>query len=121
MIVLKKETFNLLIKESKFLGVLFLLLLVIFKIAFFNENLNVILRSVVSLFWIFLFPGYLLMLAWSEKLNFAERLIIGFVLSAAIIGLASYYVGLIGINIKYHFVLLPLILIGIGIINIIRK
>ena len=105
-------------KELKYMGILFLLVLIIFKIAFYKENLIVLFRNVLSLFWLFALPGYFIMLYWKEKIGFLERFIVGIALSAAIIGIFSYYLGLIGLNIKYHTILLPLVLILIGIIII---
>ena len=117
---MKKEVFDLIKKEMKYIGLSFLVGLILFKIVFFKENLVVIFRNVLSLFWLFVLPGYVLMLYWKEKLDFVERLIIGVALGAAIVGILSYYIGLIGLNIKYHVIILPLILISIGVI-IIRK
>ena len=110
---MKKEIFDL--KELKYLGLLFILVLIIFKIAFFKENIAVLLRNVLSLFWLFAIPGYFIMLYWKEHLGFTERFVIGIAISAAIIGIFSYYLGLIGLNIKFHYILLPILLIIIGI------
>ena len=119
---MKKEVFELMKKEMKYIGILFLLFLIIFKIAFYKENFIVLTRNVLSLFWLFVLPGYFIMLYWNEKLEFLERFIIGIISSAAAIGISSYYTGLIGLNIKYHAVLLPLILSSISIvINLKRK
>src|SRR3989338_10244469 len=117
MIALKKEVFSDIIKESKYIGILFLLFLIIFKIAFYKENFIVLTRNVLSLFWLFVLPGYFIMLYWNEKLEFAERFVIGIILSAAITGISSYYIGLMGLNIRYHAVFLPLGLISIGIMH----
>jgi len=116
---LKKEIFDL--KEIKYLGILFLLALIIFKIAFFKENIVVLIRTVVSLFLLFALPGYFIMFYWKEKIDFLERFVVGISLSAAIIGIFSYYTGLLGLDIKYHMFLLPVVLILIGIIINIRK
>ena len=118
---MKKEVFELIKKELKYMGISFLLVLIIFKIAFYKENLIVLFRNVLSLFWLFVLPGYFIMLYWKEKIGFLERFIVGIVLSAAIIGIFSYYLGIIGLNIKYHTILLPLVLILIGIIINLRK
>jgi len=118
---LKKEIFEKVKKELKYIGILFLLILIIFKIAFYKEDIGVLLRSVLSLFWLFVLPGYFIMLYWEEKLGFTERFVIGIILSAAIIGIASYYLGLIGLNIKYHTIVLPLVLIFIGIVVNLRN
>lgn len=116
---MKKEIFDL--KELKYLGILFLLALIIFKIAFFKENIVVLIRTVVSLFLLFALPGYFIMFYWKEKIDFLERFVVGISLSAAIIGIFSYYTGLLGLDIKYHMFLLPVVLILIGIIINIRK
>jgi len=119
--VLKKELFNLVRKEMQYIGILFILVLIAFKIAFFKENFIVLLRNVLSLFWLFVLPGYFLMLYWHEKINFLERFVVGIVISAAVIGILSYYLGLLGLNIKFHIVLLPLVLIIIGIVFSLKK
>ena len=121
LIALKKEVFEQVKKELKYIGILFLLVLIIFKIAFFKEGIIVLLRNVLSLFWLFALPGYFIMLYWKEKLAFTERFVIGIALSASIIGISSYYLGLIGLNIKYHTIALPLVLILIGAIVNLRN
>ena len=113
---LKKKVFNQVGREMKYIGLIFVLALIMFKIAFYKENIVVLFRTVLSLFWLFAIPGYFIMLYWKEKLGFMERFIIGIVLSAAIIGVFSYYLGLIGLNLKYHAIVLPLILILLGIL-----
>tara|TARA_Y100000294_G_scaffold51920_2_gene48961 strand:+ start:1655 stop:2011 length:357 start_codon:yes stop_codon:yes gene_type:complete len=118
---LKKEVFEDMKKELMYIGLLFIIALVVFKIAFFKEEVTVLLRTVLSLFWLFVLPGYFILLYWKEKLGFMERFIVGIMVSAAIIGIASYYIGLMGMNIKYHTALLPLVLIIIGIVAAIRK
>lgn len=118
---MKKEVFDILKKEMLYIGLVFLISLIIFKIVFFNENLIVVFRVVLSLFWLFALPGYFIMLYWKEKLEFIERFIIGIGVSAGIIGIFSYYFGLLGLNVKYHAVLLPLIIMFIGFIAAVRK
>ena len=118
---MKKEVFDLVKKELMHIGLLFVLMIILFKIAFFKENFIVLLRNVLSLFWLFVLPGYFIMFYWNEKLNFMERFVIGIAVSAALIGISSYYLGLIGLNIKYHAVLLPSILILIGLAVNLRK
>jgi hypothetical protein len=111
---LKKEIFSTIKKESAYMGILFLIVLVAFKIAFYKESFIVLLRMVFSLFWLFALPGYFVMLYWEEKLGFLERFIIGIGISAAIIGILSYYIGLIGIDVKYHAFILPMLMIAAG-------
>ena len=111
---MEKEAFEKLKKEAIYIGMIFVVVLISFKIAFFRENIAVLLRNVLSLFWLFALPGYFIMFYWREKLGFLERFTIGFMLSAAVIGIFSYYFGLLVINIRLHALLLPLILILVG-------
>jgi len=115
MIVLNKEVFDKVKKELVHIGIALILFILIFKIIFFKEDLIVIFRTVASIFWMFIVPGYFILFYWHEKLGFTERLIIGIALSAAVIGIFSYYLGLIGLNIKYHTIILPLTMILIGV------
>lgn len=118
---MNKEVFKIIKKESAYIGILLLVSVIIFKIVYFKENLAIILRSVASLFWLFAVSSYFIMLYWREKLDFTERILIGIGLSAAIIGISSYYAGLIGLDIKYHGILMPLVLILIGLWINLRK
>lgn len=112
---MQKETFDSLKKEFQYVGILFLLSLVILKIAFFKEKFIIIFRIALSLFWLFALPGYFIMLYWKKNLEFSERFVIGIAIAAGAIGVFSYYFGLFGLNIKYHTILLPTIMIVIGI------
>ena len=114
------ELKNKITKELKYLGILFILGIIIFKIAFYKESILQIVRTITSIFWLFILPGFGIMYYWHEKIEFPTRLILGIGLSAAVIGIASYYIGLFGLHIKYHTVLLPLVLLIIA-TYIIRK
>lgn len=118
---MKKEVFEQIKKEMQYIGVSFLLALIIFKITFFKENLLVLFRAVLSLFWLFVLPGYFAMLYWKERLEFIERFIIGTALALGIVGISSYYFGLFGLDVKYHAVLLPLAIIIAGLIILINE
>ena len=115
-IALQKEIFNVMKREFKYISLLFLLSFIIFKAIFFKEGLATALRLVLSIFWLFVLPGYFIMLYWNEKLEFIERAVIGVALAAGVTGIFSYYFGLIGLNIRYHFALLPLAIIIAGFI-----
>ena len=114
---MSKKIFDLLKKELAYIGILYLLMLMIFKIVFFNENLIVAVKMTLALFWLFVVPGYSLMLYWKEKLDFIERLIVGIALAGGVNGIASYYLGLAGLHIKHHVFLLPVLVMiaGMGI------
>ena len=118
---MKKEVFELLKKEMKSVFSILLVLIVLFKVVFFKEDILVVLKIVLSIFWMFMLPGYVIMIYWSGKLDFIERLIIGTALSTAIMGVFSYYLGLAGLHIKYHTFILPLATIIFGFIAAIKK
>lgn len=118
---MKKEIFKLIRKESIYIGIMFIAALVIFKIAFYREDLSPLFRVVFSLFWLFLLPGYFAMLYWHEKLDFIERLVIGIALSAGLTGALSYYLGLLGLHIKYHPFILAVVIIIVGLFAAMKK
>ena len=111
---MNKEIFREIKKELMYVGIIFIIFLIIFKIIYYKDPFLTSLRFVASLFWMFVLPGCFAMLYWKEKLNFTERLVIGIGLSAAVIGIASYYLGLIGLNIGYHGYILPAVIIAAG-------
>ncbi len=110
-----KDLIKLIKTELKYLGYLFLALLVIFKIVFYKENTLILIRTIVALFWLFILPGFTLMYIWKEKFDFLERLISGFVLGIALVGLTSYYLTLSKLNIGWQYILVPLIFLAISI------
>lgn len=116
-IALRKEIFETTKKEALYIGLLFLLILVTFKIIFYKEELIVIARFVLSFYFALVLPGFSLLLYWVEKLGFFERFVISIPLSAALVGILSYYIGILGVHIKYLSLILPifLILLGFGI------
>jgi len=111
---LKTELKRKIVKDSKSLLLLFIISLIIFKIVFFKENLMIILRFVLSFFWMFVLPGFTLMYLWHEKVGFLERFIISVPINAAVVSIISYYVSLMGLHVKYHSILLPLLIIIIS-------
>lgn len=107
--------------ESKYLFLIFVLLIFIFKGLFYNEPLMNILRILISYFLVFVLPGFCLMYYWNNRLEFLERLVVGIFLQTAIVGITSYYLGLLGLHIKYHGILLPVIVIGVAVVILNRE
>ncbi|MFH0979310.1 MAG: hypothetical protein V1837_08505 [Candidatus Woesearchaeota archaeon] len=108
-------------KEISVLATLFIVLFIIAKIVFFLENFFVVLRLVASLFWLFVLPGYAIMLYWNESLDLPKRLLLGFALSAAVLGISSYYLGILGLHIRYHLFVIPTAMIILGIVLEVKK
>ena len=119
--MLNKHLVEKLKKEFSVIGVLFIIFVIVFKIVFYKESFIVILRMVFSLFWLFALPGFALMYYWHDKLDFLERFLIGTALGLAIDGILSYHLGLLGLNIKYHGVLLPILLLIVAFVIIFLK
>jgi hypothetical protein len=101
-------------QELKLLALGYIVLGIIFYIAFQNSSVLQILRATAALYWMFVIPGYALSLC--SKQGFVERLIIGLSVQAGVFGLASYYAGLLGWHVATHGIVLPIISIIIGII-----
>ena len=95
--------------ELYYLGALFLIFLVLLKIIFYKEGFLLIFRIVLTIFYLFIMPGYFLMSIWDDELDFLERIVIGFGIGAAIIGVFGYLLRLIGVNIMYSMIFLPII------------
>lgn len=91
------------------ISILYLAIIGIFKLLFFNEDIIVVLKVVSGFYFVFLIPGFAMMYYWNEKLDFLERLIIGTVLGMAVFGIISYYTGLMGFNLKYQSYVLPVL------------
>lgn len=114
------DTIKKITDDMKRLGLSFAVLFLILKIVFFNEPfLNVIL-SIAALYWILILPAfgitYLI-----EDLDFLERFVISVPLSAALVGIFSYYVGLMGIGAKGWTLYVPMAFIMISAIVIYLK
>jgi uncharacterized membrane protein len=99
---LRKEIFDAVKEEYRSIAMAFGIFVIILKIAFFRDSFYSILKTAISLFWLFAIPGYFIMLKWKGNLDFLERIFIGTFLAAALSGLLSYHAGLIGLNLRYH-------------------
>ena len=108
------ETINHLVKEAKILILLFVILLVLFQIIFYKENILITLKTISSFYWLFVLPGFYSLYYWHNKLIFLERFIIGMVLSFAFVGLFSYYLNLYNFHIKYYALIVPLFVLFVN-------
>lgn len=122
MIALEKAEFKEKIKaETKGIFIVLVISVILFKIIFYREGIVSVVRTVASLYWIFVLPGFYLMYAWAENLKFLERVIIGIVLNTSLIGISSYYLGILGLHTKFHMIVLPAAILIISFIIIGRK
>lgn len=115
-IVLKSRQLVEIIKEEgMYLGIFFIIILLILKVVFYKEEIIVIIKIAFSILYLFVLPGYFITLYWKEKIEFKERIILGVVAAASVVGILSYYIGLLGLNVKYHFIL-PTIIVVLSIL-----
>ena len=94
-------------KEAKYLAAAFVIAVIMLKIAFYREDLLGVTKAAASLMWLFVLPGYAIMLHWRENFGVLERLFAGTVAAMAISGIASYYLGISGLKIQNQTILLP--------------
>lgn len=100
---IKEESLNLLI-----LSVVFI---IIFKIIFYQENLLILARGVISFFLTFILPGFILCYLWEDKLEFTERFIIGNIIGITSVGILSYNLSVYaGIHIKSLSIISPILI-----------
>jgi hypothetical protein len=111
--VLKEEGISLIILLATFT--------VILQLVFFKEPILNTIRVSLSIFWMFLFGGFMIFYYWFSEFSFVERIVLGIALSSAAVGIAGYYAGLIGIHTSVHGILIPLIETAIGLYLIAQK
>ena len=94
---------------------------IVLKLIFFNDSFAGIWRITLALLWIAVIPGYCMTLWLNMRYQLALRLIVGSMASAAIVGIASYYIGIMGIDIWYHPFLIPPGIIAVSVLLYARK
>lgn len=105
---------NKIIKEEYTLLGLLVAIVIGMNLVFSNGTYTAVTRSVVAFFWLFVIPGYAIMFYWREKLGLGERVVIGTVAAMALISILSYYLGLLGLHVRFHGWVLPIVFIGGG-------
>lgn len=96
------------------MAIFFVVAVIIMKIAYYKEDLQEVIRTTASIFWLFALPGYAMMLCWKEQLGLIERLAAGTVAALAIISIASYYLGISGLKIQNQTIILPAAIIAVS-------
>lgn len=94
-------------QEAKWLAAAFAAFLVILYIAYRDESIITVARTAAAIYWLFVIPGYAVMLNWRGHIGFVERIVAGTVGAMAVVGVASYYLGLIGLKLQNQTLILP--------------
>lgn len=108
------QKFNL--KEWKSLGIAVLLsmavLAVMLQIIFYRESPLVIIKVVIAIAYLAIIPGALILHWLIPKISVVEKIIVGSLLSAALVGMFSYYLGIVGILMPVQlWILSPIMII----------
>ena len=107
--------------EAIRLSAVLLALVIIIKIVFYKQDIVTTTRTALALFWMFVLPGYALLYYWKDRLDFGERIVIGIATAAAVIAIASYYMGLLGLPVSLHGIVLPVVMLAAAYLIMKRK
>jgi len=108
------ETQEKAVKETyKKLIAIYLFWIVLFSVTFYKTNLTINLSVSTGLFIFYILVPYIVFILLGKDYSIKEFSIIASVY-VGITLLASYYIAIIGINVKYHFILLPCMIILIS-------
>jgi hypothetical protein len=108
-------------QEITALGISFAVAFIILAAVFYKESAFVVLRLAAGIFWLFTIPGMAILWWWREKISPAAIVVMGTVLGMAVVGIASYYLGVLGVNIKYSGIILPIIIVGTALAISLKK
>ena len=115
------KTMKEVLHEIKLLLLLFFVFVIILKIAFYNESLLLVFRLVFSVFWLFVLPGFFVMLYWQDKLEFIVRFFTGVGMSTALLGISAYYLNLFKVHFNLYAFIVPTLIIMISFILLFLK
>lgn len=101
--------------------ILFFLFLLILKIVLYKENTMILLLVVLKFFYAVILPGLFISSCLYRKLSFTARFVLGSVFTIASISIISYYLGLIGLHVKYHPYILPPSIMLSGVLLFLRN
>ena len=115
IVLLNEESSKELKTELIWLFELFVLSSILLKILFFNEPIISLARITLSLYLLFILPGFLLLNYWQKELSFLERFVVSFAVGTAILSILMYYLGLLGVPLSYLWAIIPTLEIIIGV------
>ncbi len=101
-------------QEAKWLAAAFAALFVILYVAYRGESILTVAKTAAAIYWLFAIPGYAIMLHWRAQLGFIERMVAGTVAAMVVAGVASYYLGLIGLKLQNQTLILPAVVVIIS-------
>ena len=111
------------LQEIQNLALLYIIGVIMLKIVFYKEHILMVAKVVSSFFWMFIIPGFAFMYLWHSKVGFFERFVISVAVSAVLVGVTSYYLGLMGLHARYHPFIVPFLwlLISAGSVFLVNR
>ncbi|MBM3199636.1 hypothetical protein FJZ53_01775 [Candidatus Woesearchaeota archaeon] len=104
---------KLLSEAAQLIGVM-IGLSIAFKIAFYKQDWLTAIMLVFKIFSVIVIPGLFLVAYLHKRLDFTTRIIIGSALMIGFVSITSYYLGIIGLHVKYHPFVIPSIALVLG-------
>jgi len=101
------------LSEWEKIGLSFTTSVVLSLVIFYNESWIVLFKTVFILFWMFVLPGIGITYLFGG-LSFAERFAASVAISAVLVGATAYYLGILGVHVKYSAVILPAIFTAVS-------
>jgi hypothetical protein len=121
---MESKTKEQLVSELKHLGLILLVMFIFFKLHYNKESIGVLVKLALAHFFLFIVPGYCLMLYYFERLDFFERFFIGLGLGYGVQPLILYTINvIIEVNILQYnkIVSIGMIILGIGLFYVRNK
>ncbi len=87
---------------------------IVVKILFPLSSITEIAKLVGGVLWLFVLPGWCIMLPWRNEIELKERIVVGMLASAGLFAIASYYFGILGVHVRIHTVFFPVLVIIIA-------
>ncbi len=87
---------------------------IMLKILFPVSSMTEIAKLIGAVFWLFTLPGWCIMLPWRNEIELKERIVVGMLAAAGLFAIASYYFGILGVHVRIHTVLFPIIVLVIA-------
>jgi len=89
-------------KDFIYIALAFIISLVLFKIVFYDEKFIIILRLSFALFYQFV-PGFFLTYVFFNNPKLIQKFILGFGFTVIFFPLIGYYLGILGLDIKFYW------------------
>jgi len=118
----KSDLIDVLKKELKNLGWFIVILYIFLQAWHFKDSPFNVLKVIFAQLYLFILPGFMLMLYFRDEIEFIYRLLIGIALGYSASILLTIYLNVaFRVNIGYLYWISPLILIAFGLFIFIKK